>query len=427
MSTTYTINYSDTTKTGFTIDPGEFDGPPHFLENPPNQAKIHTSVTLPGRGILNYGRRMNENLVHLLENFASFKPPIYPIEGQLWADTTGATNVLKFVDVQNDNDASPLSVSSLTRSGSVITAVTSTVHGLVNADTVVISGATQSEYNGKWVITFINTTTFTYVITGTPATPATGTIVAKRTHWAQIPSRNPVTPVTGDFQVDIGTTLLKAYVNGAYGIVWTSQNQGHLSGLNADLVDGLHASDFDALYLKKSGDQMSAGFLTLANDPTFARHAVTKTYVDNHIHDNNTAGVSSDIHVNFADRTWLNLFNNTVTQRPIASAWVTFDGTSGAAPVIKRAYKVASVTRNSTSNYTITFDADTQTQLATIGSTTYAVVTGVGGTNASLTTTSTKPTVAYYNMTNVSFKMFAEIDYGSGAADANRISAAIFA
>lgn len=49
-----------------------------------------TSLTLVGRDLLNYGRAWNQNLVHLLSNFASpnNKSPKNPILGQTWYDST---------------------------------------------------------------------------------------------------------------------------------------------------------------------------------------------------------------------------------------------------------------------------------------------------------------------------------------------------
>lgn len=50
------------------------------------------SLTLVGRNTPNYGQYFNQNFVDLLTNFASpsYLPPQYPIEGQLWYDTTSA-------------------------------------------------------------------------------------------------------------------------------------------------------------------------------------------------------------------------------------------------------------------------------------------------------------------------------------------------
>lgn len=75
------------------------------------------------------------------------------------------------------------SVSGITRSGSVATATTAENHGYVTGDLVTIVGANQSEYNGTFQITKTGDTTFTYTVSGTPATPATGTITAQKVHW----------------------------------------------------------------------------------------------------------------------------------------------------------------------------------------------------------------------------------------------------
>lgn len=45
-----------------------------------------TSITLPSRGAYDYGERLVENAVHVLENFASKIPPVNPTVGQQWFD-----------------------------------------------------------------------------------------------------------------------------------------------------------------------------------------------------------------------------------------------------------------------------------------------------------------------------------------------------
>jgi uncharacterized phage protein gp47/JayE len=74
--------------------------------------------------------------------------------------------------------ANTITLSSLTRSGSVATATTSGSHNLASNMHVVIAGASQSAYNGTFTITVTSLTTFTYVVAGSPTTPATGTIAA---------------------------------------------------------------------------------------------------------------------------------------------------------------------------------------------------------------------------------------------------------
>lgn len=53
-----------------------------------------TSLTLIGKNVTNFGEALNENLVKLLENFASSSAPEQAIKGQMWYDTaTGRLNV----------------------------------------------------------------------------------------------------------------------------------------------------------------------------------------------------------------------------------------------------------------------------------------------------------------------------------------------
>jgi hypothetical protein len=55
-----------------------------------------TSIALVGRNYAGYGEYLNENMVHLLENFAKSTQPSSPLIGQLWYDTT--TKLLKVYD-----------------------------------------------------------------------------------------------------------------------------------------------------------------------------------------------------------------------------------------------------------------------------------------------------------------------------------------
>jgi uncharacterized phage protein gp47/JayE len=71
-----------------------------------------------------------------------------------------------------------ISVTSLTRSGTTVTATAASEHGLASGVTVTMSGAVETDYNGAFVITVISATEFTYQIETTPTTPATGTILA---------------------------------------------------------------------------------------------------------------------------------------------------------------------------------------------------------------------------------------------------------
>ena len=47
-----------------------------------------TSLNLVGKNFAGYGQLMNENFVHLLENFSNATEPLNPLTGQLWYDST---------------------------------------------------------------------------------------------------------------------------------------------------------------------------------------------------------------------------------------------------------------------------------------------------------------------------------------------------
>jgi len=72
----------------------------------------------------------------------------------------------------------PHPITSITRSGNTATVTTAVAHGLATNDSVTVFGADQSAYNKFTTVTVTNSTTFTYGgVTGSPASPATGSIV----------------------------------------------------------------------------------------------------------------------------------------------------------------------------------------------------------------------------------------------------------
>ncbi|HEY5564226.1 MAG TPA: hypothetical protein VIL33_01460, partial [Rhodothermia bacterium] len=69
----------------------------------------------------------------------------------------------------------------ITRSGAVAT-VALVAHGLAVGNSIKIAGATQSEYNGTFIVATVpDVDSFTYAVSGTPATPATGSPVLSTT------------------------------------------------------------------------------------------------------------------------------------------------------------------------------------------------------------------------------------------------------
>lgn len=96
--------------------------------------------------------------------------PIQKADGTLYTTQAAATIA-----------AQTIGIASITRSGSTATATTTSNHNLATGISVVIAGASQSEYNITATISVISNTEFTYQVSGSPATPATGTITASFT------------------------------------------------------------------------------------------------------------------------------------------------------------------------------------------------------------------------------------------------------
>ena len=81
MATVYSINYTDPNVLGFTINPNQIDGSTGSASN--------TSLVLHGTGRLKYGEALNENMLHLLEHFAS-PERVMPLASVIQeADNTG--------------------------------------------------------------------------------------------------------------------------------------------------------------------------------------------------------------------------------------------------------------------------------------------------------------------------------------------------
>ena len=95
---------------------------------------------------------------------------------------TGANDIVYEATSSGSIVTRNFAVDSITRVSTTATATTSSDHLLATGQSVVISGAVQAEYNGTFTIAVTSPTTFTYAVTGSPATPATGTIVYTTEH-----------------------------------------------------------------------------------------------------------------------------------------------------------------------------------------------------------------------------------------------------
>jgi hypothetical protein len=103
----------------------------------------------------------------------------------------------------------PITISSITRVGDLATAVTASNHDLTRGyqETVTITGADQAAYNGEHdLIDVLNRRTFVFDVTGSPATPATGTMKTIEDIAAGYNGLHVVTNYVDDYTFTYATT-----------------------------------------------------------------------------------------------------------------------------------------------------------------------------------------------------------------------------
>jgi hypothetical protein len=152
----------------------------------------------------------------------TYGAPTDSLNVQDWLDSIWSVGVITGGNI-TDNGNGTVNISSATailrqmhsvsivRSGSVAT-VTQTAHGYEDGDYIYIEGANQSEYNGTYTIYSVTANTYSYTISGTPVTPATGTIYATNDHDSLIPSLVPA--ITNLSLVDNKTNYIYATQDG---------------------------------------------------------------------------------------------------------------------------------------------------------------------------------------------------------------------
>jgi len=131
---------------------------------------------------------------------------VVPIATEFQSSSSEKYTTLTSVTL-NDVDAS---VATLTRSGNTVSVVTSSDHSISTGMEIAISGANEVDYNGSFTVTVTATDKFTYTISTTPATPATGTIFASYVGApVEVLSSNTgqVTNVDGGNSLTLTTTI----------------------------------------------------------------------------------------------------------------------------------------------------------------------------------------------------------------------------
>jgi len=211
-----------------------------------------TSLTLNGKGVINYGEVQQENFVRMLENFASATAPLNPTIGQLWFNASDY-NVYVCVDVTNANviaaGVTPIQVisgkgwvkaSTLGGGGSSVSNATTTAAGIVELATTAEAQAgtdTVRAVTPAGLSAAITTTSIPTSSLGSGAANSTTFLRGDKT-WATVGGGNADTldgyhaasfSLTGHTHSDAGATV-GANAVGAYGFTVTYQSRPTVGG-----------------------------------------------------------------------------------------------------------------------------------------------------------------------------------------------------
>ena len=184
-------------------------------------------------------------------------------------------------------------VSTLTSVGDLATVVTSGPHGYLTGADVVIQGAVQTEYNGRWNITVVDEFTFTFQFPGSATTPATGTIVVSNNshYWKAAGSQVTLTSLNRKIlKQDTLTTLDRKILNQntlasltQSGGVATATSASHgLSSGDTVTITGATPSGYNGVFLISVTDINTFTFIVSSalGSPatgtiTFAKYSTT--------------------------------------------------------------------------------------------------------------------------------------------------------
>ena len=137
-------------------------------------------------------------------------------------------------------DRQDATITSITRSGSTATVTTEVEHKRATGEMVFIDGPTQTEYNGRFIITVTGSTTFTIQVTGSPATPATNTYQMR----FRDASFAPISSITRSGSTVTVTTRDKHYRGQGFAVTLGGADQAEYNGTFNATVTGDYTFTF---------------------------------------------------------------------------------------------------------------------------------------------------------------------------------------
>lgn len=263
MTDKYTIDFTDqNSQRQFIIQPYSTDGPEFPTSNDLSSkaSRASTSLLLYGKGVPNYGERIAENFVHLLENFAGNSEPTYPVAGQLW--------------YRKDITPSQLHVYNETWNQIV------TNPGGSNNNRISISGDHTSRFTVNFRFRIFNPNAGDQKEEYTIATNSTYDSLNDKT-IIELTTQTPGSRANGDWYVGGWEPILQDNTVITENLDLNNNRIINVADAQSD-GDALNRLYADNRYVNVTGDTMT-GLLTLNTDPINPLHAATKQYVDNQI------------------------------------------------------------------------------------------------------------------------------------------------
>lgn len=158
----YTINRTDSSKETFIIRPYTTNGlisPTAAITSFHKFATAaNTSLVLLGKGMTDYGEIVAEDLVHMLENFASPTEPSKAIQGQLWYKNTAESD-LYIYNTDADTTNSGTNKDTIVINGKLRADLNVNSHKIINVLTPIdTTDATNKKYVDDQIVSFGDTT-----------------------------------------------------------------------------------------------------------------------------------------------------------------------------------------------------------------------------------------------------------------------------